>query len=97
MQNHQKFKLFIGRIYNKIDDTFTSNNPNNLPNFPGFPPLSERNSTRQYNAYANEIGKWLNDQSITFREDTEKAEQLNSYSALSVKIGSELKEMTKKN
>ncbi len=80
---------------NKIDDTFTSNNPNNLPNFPGFPPRSELGSTRKYNAYANEIGKWLNDQSIIFREATEKAERLNAYSALSVKIGSEFKEMTK--
>ncbi|SDX54460.1 hypothetical protein [Nitrosomonas oligotropha] len=81
---------------NKIDDTFTSKNPNNLPEFPGFPPRTELNSTRQYNAYANEIGKWLNDKSIIFREATNKSEQLNSYAELSVKIGSEFKKMTKK-
>lgn len=81
---------------NKIDDTFTSNNPNNLPEFPGFPPRKELDSTRKYNEYANEIGQWLNNQSITFRETTNKSEQLNSYAELSVKIGSEFKKMTKK-
>lgn len=83
-------------ITNKIDDTFISNNPNNLPSFPGFPPLTELDSTRKYNAYANEIGKWLNDQSIAYREKMEEAARLNSYSELSIKIGVELKEMTKK-